>query len=122
MNEYQQKAVNRFISDYAEGLRNTYLLYGITGSGKTEVYMSMIEKVLALGKDIIVLIPEIALTYQTLMRFYGRFGDQVSVIHSRLSDGERFDQFERAKNGDVKIMVGPGVHYLRHFRILDSLS
>lgn len=107
LNEYQQKAVNRFISDYAEGLRNTYLLYGITGSGKTEVYMSMIEKVLALGKDIIVLIPEIALTYQTLMRFYGRFGDQVSVIHSRLSDGERFDQFERAKNGDVKIMVGP---------------
>lgn len=107
LNEYQQKAVDRFSIDYAKGMRHTYLLYGVTGSGKTEVYMSMIEKALSLDKDVIVLIPEIALTYQTLMRFYGRFGNLVSVIHSRLSEGERFDQFERAKNGDIKIMVGP---------------
>lgn len=107
LNEWQKKAVSRFSEDYDKGIRNTYLLYGVTGSGKTEVYMAMIEKVISLGKDVIVLIPEIALTYQTLMRFYGRFGDSVSVIHSRLSEGERFDQFERAKNGDIKIMVGP---------------
>lgn len=107
LNEWQEKALQRFSSDYSDGIRNTYLLYGVTGSGKTEVYMSMIEKVLSYGKDMIVLIPEIALTYQTLMRFYGRFGDTVSVIHSRLSEGERFDQFERAKSGDIKIMVGP---------------
>ena len=107
LNEFQQKAVDVFTNDYEGSIRNTYLLYGVTGSGKTEVYMSMIEKVLFLGKEAIVLIPEIALTYQTLMRFYGRFGDMVSVIHSRLSEGERFDQFERAKNGDIKIMVGP---------------
>ena len=59
------------------------------------------------GKAVIVLIPEIALTYQTVMRFTRRFGDRVSIINSRLSKGERYDQFERAKNGDVDIMIGP---------------
>jgi len=62
---------------------------------------------LAQGKQAIVLIPEIALTFQTVMRFYNRFGDRVSIMNSRLSPGERFDQFERAKNGDVDIMIGP---------------
>lgn len=69
--------------------------------------MELIAHVLALGRQAIVLIPEIALTYQTVMRFYNRFGDRVSIMNSRLSQGERYDQFERAKNGDVDIMIGP---------------
>ena len=83
------------------------LIRGITGSGKTEVYIALIEKVVASGRQAIVLIPEIALTFQTLMRFYARFGDRVSVLHSRLSDGERYDQYERAKRGELDIMIGP---------------
>ncbi|MDE6688104.1 MAG: primosomal protein N', partial [Lachnospiraceae bacterium] len=83
------------------------LLHGITGSGKTEVYMELIEKNISMGKQAIVLIPEIALTFQTLMRFYARFGDRVSVLHSRLSDGERYDQYERARTGQLDVMIGP---------------
>ena len=103
----QQQIVDRFLNDYSTGIRKTYLIHGITGSGKTEVYMELIEKVILDGKQVIVLIPEIALTYQTVMRFYGRFGNRVSIINSRLSAGERYDQFERAKNGDIDIMIGP---------------
>ena len=65
------------------------------------------EQVLSQGKQAIVLIPEIALTYQTVRRFYGRFGDKVSVLNSRLSQGERYDQFKRAKRGEIQVMVGP---------------
>lgn len=86
---------------------NIHLIHGITGSGKTEVYMELIDYAIRQGKSAIVLIPEIALTYQTVMRFTRRFKDKVSIINSRLSAGERYDQFERAKNGDVKIMIGP---------------
>ena len=104
----EQKAVSDdFISEYNDGKRGTYLIYGITGSGKTEVYMEMIEKVVEKGRQVIVLIPEISLTYQTVMRFYKRFGDRVSTLHSKLSDGERFDQFERAKKHEIDIMIGP---------------
>lgn len=85
----------------------TWLLYGITGSGKTEVYMEMMDRVLGAGRQVIVLIPEIALTYQTVMRFYRRFGDRISIINSRLSAGERYDQWERAMKGEVDIMIGP---------------
>ncbi len=84
-----------------------HLIHGVTGSGKTEVYLDVIEEVIKSGKQVIVLIPEIALTYQTVLRFYSRFGDKVSIINSRMSAGERYDQFERAKNGDVDIMIGP---------------
>lgn len=83
------------------------LIHGITGSGKTEVYMELIAHVLSQGKQAIVLIPEIALTYQTVMRFYRRFGDKVATINSRLSDGERFDQFQKAKQGLAQVMIGP---------------
>ncbi len=107
LNTAQQAAFDIFKEEYDKGERNTYLVHGITGSGKTELYMEMIDRVLADGKEVIVLIPEIALTYQTVMRFYARFGDVISVMHSKLSVGERFDQFERAKNGDIKIMIGP---------------
>lgn len=103
----QQAAVSRFEQDYRAGKRETYLLYGVTGSGKTEVYMEMIRQVVKLGKQAIVLIPEIALTYQTVMRFYRYFGQRVSIMNSRLSAGERYDQMMRAKAGEVDVMIGP---------------
>ena len=103
----QKKAIDIFWSDYRGGIRKTYLLYGITGSGKTEVYMEMISRVVKEGKQAIVLIPEIALTYQTVLRFYGRFGDRVSILNSRMSSGERYDQMERVKRGEVDVMIGP---------------
>ena len=84
-----------------------HLLYGITGSGKTEVYMALMEKVLNEGSQIIVLIPEISLTLQTVSRFYARFGSQIAVMNSRLSAGERYDQYMRAKRGEASIMIGP---------------
>ena len=103
----QQEIVDAFYSDYRNHIRKTYLLHGITGSGKTEVYMEMIAGVIAEGREAIVLIPEIALTYQTLLRFYKRFGDRVSVINSTLSMGEKYDQTERAKRGELDVMIGP---------------
>jgi len=107
LNEAQQAVANAVIADMDNNIRKTYLLKGVTGSGKTEVYMELIAHVLSQGKQAIVLIPEIALTYQTVMRFYNRFGDKVSIMNSRLSAGEKFDQFERAKKGDISIMIGP---------------
>ena len=107
LNEEQQAVVDAVISNQKQGIPKTYLVKGVTGSGKTEVYMELIDHILEQGKQAIVLIPEIALTFQTVMRFYNRFGDRVSIMNSRLSAGERFDQFERAKNGDVDIMIGP---------------
>lgn len=107
LNPAQKQIVEDILSDYEKGIRNTYLIRGVTGSGKTEVYMSVIEKVLEEGKQVIMLIPEIALTFQTVMRFYKRFGDEVSIMHSRLSKGERYDQYVRAKKGLVRIMIGP---------------
>ena len=107
LNEQQSRIVQAITEDYRRGVRKTYLIHGVTGSGKTEVYMHVIEQVVSVGSQVIVLIPEIALTFQTVSRFYQRFGSRVSVIHSRLSQGERSDQFLRAKNGDIDIMIGP---------------
>jgi len=107
LNEKQQFIVNQIINDYNNGKRHTYLIHGVTGSGKTEVYMEVISKVIASGKQVIVLIPEIALTYQTVNRFYERFGDRVSILNSRMSDGERYDQSLRARNGEIDIIIGP---------------
>lgn len=107
LNPEQQQAVDGICRDYQDGIRKTYLLHGITGSGKTEVYMELIDFVLKQGREVIVLIPEIALTYQTVMRFYTRFGEQVSFVHSKLSAGERHDQFERARSKEVRMMIGP---------------
>ncbi|SHO49993.1 replication restart helicase PriA [Anaerocolumna xylanovorans] len=103
----QQEIAEDFLKDYKEGIRKTYLLYGVTGSGKTEVYINIIEEIIKTGKQVIVLIPEISLTYQTVMRFYQKFGERVSIMNSRLSQGERYDQYIRAKNGDIDIMIGP---------------
>lgn len=107
LNEHQQKVVDTITQNIEENIQKTYLLKGVTGSGKTEVYMELIAHTIARGKQAIVLIPEIALTYQTVMRFYNRFGDRVSILNSRLSAGERYDQYLRAKNGDIDIMIGP---------------
>ena len=103
----QQKAAEQIRKEWQSPQSRPVLLFGVTGSGKTQVYMKLIEQVIAEGKQAIVLIPEIALTYQTVRRFYGRFGDKVSVLNSRLSQGERYDQFKRAKRGEIQVMVGP---------------
>lgn len=109
--DYESDAIEDHRKDYEsdsiEKKKKPYLLFGITGSGKTEVYLEVIEENLRRGKDAIVLIPEISLTYQTVKRFYKRFGDKVSFIHSRMSQNEKWDQIERAKRGDVKIIIGP---------------
>jgi len=103
----QSRIVESVLADFDAGHPSTYLIHGITGSGKTEVYMGIIAGMLERGRQAIVLIPEIALTYQTLLRFYRRFGDRVSVMNSTLSAGEKYDQFERAKNGSIDIIIGP---------------
>ena len=107
LSEEQRYIKEQILSDYDENIRKTYLIHGITGSGKTLVYLALIEEMIKRGKQCIVLIPEIALTYQTLLRFYKRFGDSVSVMNSSLSQGERFDQCERAKKGEIDVMIGP---------------
>lgn len=107
LNEEQSNVVFHILQNYDCGELSPCLIHGITGSGKTEVYLELIAGMITRGKQAIVLIPEIALTYQTVFRFSRRFGNRVSVINSRLSAGERFDQFERAKNGEIDIMIGP---------------
>lgn len=107
LSENQGRIVDSIAADFKAGVRQTYLIHGVTGSGKTEVYMELIERIIAEGRQAIMLIPEIALTYQTLVRFYQRFGDRVSVMNSRLSAGERSDQYERAARGDIDIIIGP---------------
>lgn len=103
----QKDIIEDVLKDYKTGRAGTYLIHGVTGSGKTEVYLGIIEQMIALGKQAIVLIPEIALTYQTLLRFYKRFGDRVSVMNSTLSMGEKYDQIRRAKAGEIDVIIGP---------------
>ena len=103
----QESAVQCILEEWKNAQPRPVLLEGVTGSGKTQVYMKLIEETLNRGEQAIVLIPEIALTYQTVRRFYARFGEKVSVINSRQSQGERYDQFKRARKGEVQVMVGP---------------
>lgn len=107
LSEEQSAVRDQVLSDYDQGKNKTYLIHGITGSGKTEVYLAIIEGMIKRGKQCIVLIPEIALTYQTLLRFYKRFGDRVSVMNSSLSAGEKYDQCERARKGEIDVIIGP---------------
>jgi primosomal protein N' (replication factor Y) len=100
--EQEEVANNILNSD-----KKIHLIHGITGSGKTEIYIKLIEETIKEGKKAIVLIPEIALTYQTVMRFRKKFKDRVSIVNSRLSKGEKYDQFELAKKGLIDIMIGP---------------
>ena len=103
----QKNALSQIEREWEKESPRPVLIHGVTGSGKTQVYMKLIQQVVDEGKQAIVLIPEIALTYQTVRRFYGWFGDKVSVLNSRLSAGERYDQFKRAKRGEIQIIVGP---------------
>lgn len=107
LNAEQKNVVDTFINDYDKGDRTTYLIHGVTGSGKTLCYLDMIEHVVSKNRQVIMLIPEIALTFQTVQRFYKRFKDRVSIINSRMSKGERYDQFLRAMNGEIDIIIGP---------------
>lgn len=94
------------IREYINSDDKMFLLKGVTGAGKTEVYMKLVERVLLEGKSAIILVPEIALTPQMIERFKGRFGVNVALFHSKLSDGERFDEWFRVKEGKAKVIVG----------------
>ncbi len=107
LNPQQKSITGQFIEAYERGDRTPILIHGITGSGKTEVYMEMIDAVIKDKKQAIMLIPEISLTYQTVLRFYERFGERVSYLHSGLSKGEKYDRFLKAKNGEIDIIIGP---------------
>lgn len=107
LNDTQRHIIEAVLGDYRAGEPGVHLVHGVTGSGKTEVYLGIIEAMIAMGKQAIMLIPEIALTYQTLLRFYKRFGDRVSVMNSTLSAGEKYDQIERAKAGEIDVIIGP---------------
>lgn len=102
LNEEQQIAVNKIISSQ----KNMFLINGVTGSGKTEVYMNLVEHYIKNNKSSIILVPEISLTPQMVERFKGRFGRDVAIFHSKLSEGERYDEWFRVKQGKVKLAIG----------------
>lgn len=102
----QEMAFHKIKEAIGRGRFSSFLLHGVTGSGKTEVYLRVIGEVIKNGKEAIVLVPEISLTPQLVKRFRGRFGKEVAVIHSALSDGERFDAWRMARRGEVKIIIG----------------
>jgi primosomal protein N' (replication factor Y) len=100
----EQRAVLDALAADPEG---RHLLFGVTGSGKTEVYLQAAARALEAGRGVIVLVPEIALTPQTVARFQARFGDTVALLHSSLSEGERFDEWLRLRRGEARVAVGP---------------
>ena len=102
----QKTVIDHLNAAIDEGRSEKILLRGVTGSGKTEVFLQAIEKVIEMGKNAIMLVPEISLTPQMVQRFVGRFGNRVAVIHSALSAGERFDQWNKIKHGEVRVVVG----------------
>lgn len=107
LSEEQKAVIDCLREDTDRGVYKTYLIRGITGSGKTEVYMQAAKEVIDKGRQVIILIPEIALTFQTLMRFYKRFGNRVGVMNSTLSQGEKYDLYEQAMEGNLDIVIGP---------------
>lgn len=118
LNDKQGEIFHRIIDAGNRKVENKFLIHGVTGSGKTEIYLQLVEDMLNKGKDSIILVPEISLTPQTIDRFVGRFGDNVAILHSRLSQGERFDQWRRIKEGKVKIVVGARSAVFAPFRNL----
>ena len=106
LTEEQNNAFLRLLESYKSPEGSASLLFGVTGSGKTSVFLKLIEEVINDGKEVIVMVPEIALTPQTLSIFYSHFGDSVAVFHSALSAGERIDEWKRVKNGEAKIAIG----------------
>lgn len=107
LNESQKEAINMIKQNWVENPNKHILLHGITGSGKTEIYMNIIKETLTNGKDSILLVPEIALTPQMVQRFKGRFGNKIAVLHSHLSDGEKLDEWNRIKKSEASIVIGP---------------
>ncbi|TLS37315.1 primosomal protein N' [Pseudalkalibacillus caeni] len=106
LTEEQRKAVEPIMNSLDESYHNTFLLQGVTGSGKTEIYLQTIAHALNQGKEAIVLVPEISLTPQMVSRFKGRFGSDVAVMHSGLSKGEKYDEWRKIHRGEVKVVVG----------------
>lgn len=106
LNDEQHTAFENMLSQYSQGNGGATLLYGVTGSGKTMVYLRLIDEMLDRGKNVIVMVPEIALTPQTLNLFMSRYGREVAVFHSALSAGQRLDEWKRVKNENVRIVVG----------------
>ena len=104
LNSDQERVVEKLISNL--NISKTFLLYGITGSGKTEVYLEVIDNVLKEGKNAIMLVPEISLTPQIVQRFVNRFGNNIAILHSGLSDSEKYDEYRKIKEGLVKIVIG----------------
>lgn len=102
LNEDQKKAVEEILSEKEK----PSLLYGITGSGKTRVYIELIRRMQREGKQCIVLIPEISLTYQTVNELAAHLGHRIAILHSKLSEGERYEQYDRARKGEIDVMVG----------------
>lgn len=106
LSSQQEDVLNNIIESINNEGSKTLLLHGVTGSGKTEIYLNIIDNMLMDDKNSIVLVPEISLTTQMIERFKGRFGDKVAVLHSRLSQGEKLDEWIRIKRGDAKIVIG----------------
>ncbi|WDC84053.1 primosomal protein N' [Caloramator sp. mosi_1] len=105
LSDVQRRAFDSILKEYREG-RRVSLIRGVTGCGKTEIYLNLVEHFINLNFGAIVLVPEISLTPQTVERFKGRFNDKVAILHSRLSDGERYDEWRRIIRGEAKIVVG----------------
>lgn len=107
LTDEQQAAVEQISGALKSGRHDRFLIYGVTGSGKTEVYIRAAEECISEGRNVIVLVPEISLTGQVINRFIGRFGSEhIAVLHSRLTQGERYDQWKRIRQGDVNIVIG----------------
>ncbi len=106
LSKAQEKVYSELEKEYAAGKFSTSLLYGVTGSGKTSVFMKLIQKVFADGRAVIIMVPEISLTSQTIALFSERFGENIAVFHSGLSLGERADEWKRVKRGEARIVIG----------------
>ena len=107
LTEEQQQAVSAIGNAITLGIHSRFLIHGVTGSGKTEVYIRAAEQALEMGRGVIILVPEISLTGQITERFLAAFGrDSVAILHSRLSSGERYDQWKLIRSGEVRIVIG----------------
>ncbi|MBR0038732.1 MAG: primosomal protein N' [Lachnospiraceae bacterium] len=107
LNDEQNKIIKSVLINYKKGTFSEHLIYGVTGSGKTEVYLKIIEEVIKDGKQVIVLIPEIALTHQTVIRLKEKFSENIAIIHSRMSEGDKYIQYKKCEDGKTSILVGP---------------
>lgn len=106
LTSHQQSAIDAILPSLHGGKKDTFLIHGVTGSGKTEIYLRLIEKAISLGKEALFLVPEISLTPQMISQVCARFGDNVAVLHSKLTLRQRYNEWKRIKNGEVKIAIG----------------